>query len=299
MSTCRPLILVAALVLPVLGCGRGGAPATAPAEAPPPPIETDLGPGSRLIEPRAQELVRQMSDRLSHVTALAIEAEEVYDEVPADAPRQQLTSVRRVAMRRPDRLVGDASGDALNRSFWYDGRTFSALDKEQNVWASGTVPPTIDEALDWVFDKTGTVLPVADFIYADVYSHLMSSVQRGVYLGIHDVSGVPCHHLSFEQATIDWQLWIDAGAEPLPRKLVIAYKTEDEVPQYAVTIRKWRLDAKVPDELFHFEPPEGARRVEIPAFAVKVGEVAPGPAAAPQAAAASDAKGENKAEVKP
>src|SRR5512144_981775 len=196
MFTCRPLILVAALVLPVLGCARGGAPATAPAEAPPPPIETDLGPGSRLIEPRAQELVRQMSDRLSRVTALAIEAEEVYDEVPADAPRQQLTSVRRVAMRRPDRLVGDASGDALNRSFWYDGQTFSALDREQNVWASGAVPPTIDEALDWVFDKTGTVIPLGDFLYADVYDRLMGKVRRGVYLGIHDAAGVrvtTCH----------------------------------------------------------------------------------------------------------
>ena len=78
---------------------------------------------------------------------------------------------------------------------------------------------------------------------------------------------MPCHHLAFEQATIDWQIWIDAGAEPLPRKLVIAYKTEDEVPQYSVTIRKWKLDPKLPDELFRFEPPEGAQRVEIPAFA--------------------------------
>ena len=68
---------------------------------------------------------------------------------------------------------------------------------------------------------------------------MMGSVQRGVYLGLHDAAGVPCHHLSFEQATIDWQIWIDAGRDPLPRKLVIAYKTEDEVPQYSVTIRKW------------------------------------------------------------
>ena len=266
MFTCRPLILVAALVLPVLSCGRGGAPATAPAEAPPPPIETDLGPGSRLIDPRAQELVRQMSDRLSRVTALAIEAEEVYDEVPADAPRQQLTSLRRVAMRRPDRLVGDASGDALSRSFWYDGQTFSALDREQNVWASGAVPPTIDEALDWVFDQTGTVIPLADFLYANVYDRLMGKVQRGVYLGIHEAAGVPCHHLAFEQATIDWQLWIDAGPDPLPRKLVISYKTEDEVPQYSVTIRKWNVEAKLPGTLFRFAPPEGAKRVEVAAF---------------------------------
>ena len=94
----------------------------------------------------------------------------------------------------------------------------------------------------------------------------MGGVQRGVYLGVHEAAGVPCHHLSFEQATIDWQLWIDAGKDPVPRKLVIAYKAEDEVPQYAVTFRKWNLEAKVPDELFRFEPPEGARRVEIPAF---------------------------------
>jgi hypothetical protein len=177
-------------------------------------------------------------------------------------------------LRRPDRLAGDATGDAIHRSFYYDGRTFSAIDKEQNVWASGTVPPTIDDALDWVFDQTGTVVPLADFLYADVYSRLMGSVQRGVYLGLHDVGGVPCHHLSFEQATIDWQLWIDAGPEPLPRKLVIAYKTEDEVPQYSVTIHKWNLSAKVPDQAFRFTPPDGAIRVDVTALAAAAPRIA-------------------------
>jgi hypothetical protein len=193
-------------------------------------------------------------------------AEEVYDEVPEQSPRQQLTNLRHVAIKRPDRLVGDAAGDALNRSFWYDGKTFSALDREQYVWASGAVPPTIDQALDWVFEQTGTVIPLADFLYADSYARLMGDVQRGVYLGIHDAAGVPCHHLSFEQATIDWQIWIDAGRQPLPRKLVITYKTEDEVPQYAVTIREWNLKAQLPDALFAFSPPEGAARIDVVAF---------------------------------
>jgi hypothetical protein len=214
-----------------------------------------------------QELMRRMSDRLAQVPALALEAEEVYDDVPADRPRTQLTSVRRVAMRRPDRLVADAAGDAQNRALWYDGKTASSLDREQNVWTSGAVPPTVDGALDWVFDQTGTVIPLADFLYANVYDRMMGQVQRGVYLGVHEAAGVPCHHLSFEQATIDWQLWIDAGPDPLPRKLVIAYKTEDEVPQYSVTIRKWNVKADLPDALFRFVPPSGAKRVEISAFA--------------------------------
>ena len=212
----------------------GSHPAAAAAqEAPPPLIEPDLWPGSDLVDARADELVRAMSERLARETTFAIEAEEIYDEVPEHSPRRQLTNSRRVWMRRPDRLAGDASGDAVNRSFYYDGRTFTAYDKEQNVWASGGVPPTVDAALDWVFDQTGTVIPLADFLYGDAYARLMGNVQRGVYLGLHEAAGVLCHHLSFEQAAIDWQIWIDAGRDPLPRKLVIAYKTEDEVPQYS------------------------------------------------------------------
>ena len=207
-----------------------------------------------------------MSARLVQITSFALDAEEVWDEVPAHSPRRQLTNRRHVAMRRPARLVGDASGDALNRSFWYDGTTFAAHDKEQHVWTSGAVPPTLDAALDWVFEQTGTVVPLADFLYTDSYDRMMAEVQRGVYVGLHEAAGVPCHHLSFEQATIDWQIWIDAGPDPLPRKLVITYKTEDEVPQYSVTIRKWNLQATLPDSLFAFTPPPGAQRVEIEAF---------------------------------
>jgi hypothetical protein len=267
MFTCRRLIVFAALGLAAFACARGAGPATAVVEAPPPPIETELARGSRLVEPRVEQLVRQMSDRLASATSLAVVAEEVYDEVPDDAPRRQLTGVRSVALRRPDRLAGDVAGDARNGSFWFDGQTFSAIDHEQNVWASGTVPPTVDGALDWVFEKTGTVVPLADFLYANPYDRLMGDVQRGVYLGVHEAAGVACHHLSFEQATIDWQLWIDAGADPLPRKLVISYKTEDEVPQYSVTIRKWNLAATVPDVLFHFTPPASARRIDVPTLA--------------------------------
>ena len=266
MFTTRNLMASVVLCVAGFGCQRGSPPASAAAEPPPPLIEPELAAGSRLVDPRADELVRQMSERLARAGEFALEAEEVYDEVPDQSPRRQLTDMRRVAMRRPDRLVGDTSGDAMNRTFWYDGKVFSAHDKEQNVWASGAVPPTVDKALDWVFEQTGTVIPLGDFLYADVYARLMGDVQRGVYLGIHEAAGVPCHHLSFEQATIDWQIWIDAGREPLPRKLVITYKTEDEVPQYAVTIRKWNLQAKLPDALFAFSPPEGATRVEVVAF---------------------------------
>lgn len=274
MTRHATFVVLAALGLAAPAC-RGAAPAAVEAE-PPPLIEPELGPGSGLIDKRADDLVRQMSDRLARAQSIALEAEEIYDEVPEQSPRRQLTSLRHVAMHRPNRLAGEASGDAVNRAFWYDGKKFAALDKEQNVWAAGEVPPTVDEALDWIFEQTGTVVPLADLVYVDPYARLMGDVQRGVYLGIHEAAGVPCHHLAFEQATVDWQIWIDAGADPLPRKLVISYKTEDEVPQYSVTIRKWNLDAALPDTLFAFEPPAGSTRIDVVAFGAPPGPPAGG-----------------------
>jgi len=252
----KPLVPLAAVLL------LGG---VAFAEDPSPPAgDPGAAPVFRGVEPRVDELVRKMSELLVSSKAFALEAEELYDEVPGDGPRVQLESRRRVALRRPDRLAGTTAGDAVNRSVWYDGQTLTALDDAQNVYVTLAMPPTVDAALDAAFEQTGMVIPLADFLYADVYERLMGSVELGVYLGIHDVAGIPCHHLSFTQETIDWQLWIDAGPQPLPRKLVIAYKTEDEVPQYAVTIRSWNLAAQVPDALFLFEPPPGARKVELP-----------------------------------
>jgi len=246
------------------------------AQEPAPPPAVQEAP-ARLVEPRVEDLVRKMSDLLVSSKAFALEAEEVYDETPEGLPRTQLTSRRHVALRRPDRLAGATAGDAINRSYWYDGKTVTVLDDPHNVYVRMDVPPNIDGAMDTALERTGMVIPLADFLYSNVYDRLMGSVERGVYLGIHEVAGIPCHHLAFQQETIDWQLWIDAGPKPLPRKLVIAYKTEDEVPQYQVTIRKWNLVAEVPDGLFEFEPPPGAKKVDLPSLP------SPGPAASPKA----------------
>ena len=107
--------------------------AAAAQEPPPPLIEPELAPGSRLVEARVDELVRRMSDRLARAASVTLEATEVYDEVPEHSPRRQLTNRRHVAFRRPDRLAGDAAGDAVHRSFWYDGKTLSVLDKQHYI----------------------------------------------------------------------------------------------------------------------------------------------------------------------
>jgi hypothetical protein len=74
---------------------------------------------------------------------------------------------------------------------------------------------------------------------------------------------VKCHHLAFRQRTLDWQIWVDAGEQPLPRKLVITFKREIDQPQYIALIHRWDVNPKLSDSLFQFQPPEGVRKVDF------------------------------------
>jgi hypothetical protein len=224
------------------------------------------GPSStappRNVEARAEQELKKMGEFLAKLPHFALEAEETFDEVPDGQPRRQLTNVRRIAVERPNHLAADATGDTLNRASWYDGRTVTVLDKEHNVYATIEAPATIDATFDKLTDEYGVVLPLADLLYSDPYAVLMEGVTYGRYLGIHQAAGVDCHHLAFSQDRIEWQIWIDAGEKPLPRKLVISYVQEPGEPQYSATIRRWNLDAKVPEGLFTFEAPEGAQKID-------------------------------------
>jgi hypothetical protein len=214
------------------------------------------------VEARADLELKRMGEFLGKLPRFALEAEEVFDEVPDGELRRQLTNIRRMAVERPNHVAADATGDTLLRASWYDGKTVTVLDKEHNVYATVDAPSTIDATLEKLEDEYGVVLPLADLLYSDPYAVLIEGVTYGRYLGLHQAAGVMCHHLAFSQESIEWQIWIDAGEQPLPRKLVISYVEEPGEPQYSATIRRWRVDGTVPEGLFTFEAPEGAQKVE-------------------------------------
>jgi len=258
------LLALALAAGPMAAGEQEATPAKPPGEAAEPKeAEPKAAPRLRRVDPRADEILKKMSDLLAGAKRLALEAEESFDEVSEQAPRVQLTNVRRFALERPGRCAADATGDTLNRAVWFDGRTLSVLDKEHNLYMSVEMAAdTVDAVLDKVAEDYDIVVPLSDLLYSDPYAILKEGVLYGEYLGLHQAAGVLCHHLAFAQDEIDWQIWIEAGDQPLPRKLVITYVKEPGEPQYEATIRRITLDPKFPEDLFRFEAPEGAKRIE-------------------------------------
>ena len=247
-------VITCATVLLVAGCKT--APQTIGTTAPPPP-------------PLPEEVhthLQAMAQALTSAKALRFTAQGYMDESLPGGQLVQIGRRSRVVVKRPNRMHVDTEGDDVNWELWYDGQALTILDR--SVWeaASAEAPPTLDELLDAAVSKHGLTIPLSDLLYSDIKGPLLQNVTAARYLGMQTIDDHACHHMTFRQDVVDWQLWIDAATPPVPRKLVITYKLEPGHPQYVSVMRDWELDPKLPEVSFAEAVPKGARMLTFNEF---------------------------------
>jgi hypothetical protein len=215
------------------------------------------------IDPRANQLLRELSRYLVSAPEFSFHAEILYDEVLPSTQKLQFTASLDAAVRHPNHATLEYRGDLGAKRFWYDGRQITLLDPIHRVYAVVPSYPKIDTALDEAVLRLGLSVPLADLLYMNPYRALMKDVTGGAYVGIGNVTGMRCHHLAFSQPLVDWQIWIEDGRRLAPRKLTVTYKTLPGSPQYTAILSDWDFRPRLPDRAFSPQIPEGAERIEF------------------------------------
>jgi hypothetical protein len=225
------------------------------------------------IEPKADALVKKLSQTLGDAQRFSFEARILVDHVTETGQKLQFGKSGSLLVRRPNAVMADVTGDHNQYRFYYDGAQASFLDPTANQYSTISAPNTIDATLDLLAERYGIVAPLADLLVSNPYESLCSGARAGVYVGEFEVAGKRCHHLAFRHDSVDWQIWIDAdsSAPPLPRKLVITYKQLPAQPQFMATFDKWNLSADATDGMFKFQPPVNAKQVELTPLADATG----------------------------
>lgn len=215
------------------------------------------------IDPAADEVLHRMSAYLASLGSFRVDAHSVDELVLKNGQKLQELASSRLAVKRPNRLRSDRLGPASDVVFRYDGGEFSVYGKRTGMYATTAAPANLDHAIDVARDKLGIYAPGADLLYADPYAVLTEDVVHGMYVGLEPVDGVNCHHLAFRGKDVDWQIWVQDGAQPLPRRYVITSKNEPGQPEFVVNLSRWEPQASIPDQEFSFAPPPGATRIEF------------------------------------
>jgi hypothetical protein len=216
------------------------------------------------IDPQATAILKKSMDYLAGLKAFSVDAHSTIEATLTSGQKLQFDSVSTVTLQRPDRLVARrGKGDVVNQSYYYDGRTLTLYNPDRKYYATLNAPPTIEQALDFARDTLEVVAPAGDLLYRDAYEMLMQDTTAGFVVGKSFAGGVRCDHLAFRKADLDWQIWIQEGATPLPRKYVITSTREAGVPDFTVVMTKWNVAPQVSDAMFAFRPPQGAKRVDF------------------------------------
>ena len=136
-------------------------------------------------------------------------------------------------------------------------------DKDKNHYASIEAPGDIDAALDKAYKDYGLRVGLAELGSAKLCQHAGKDMVHALYVGLHKVRGVPCHHLAFDRKDNHYQVWLETGDQPVLRKIVVTHKNLPGSPQWTAYLSDWNFSPKLVDSLFIFTPPAGAQKIKF------------------------------------
>jgi hypothetical protein len=234
------------------------APSTATRSAAPGPQA-----GQPAVEPRALQALQRMSAYLGSLNTFEAETQTSLDVVTMDGQRIQLDGVANYKVRRPDGFVIDVNSDLKKRKFIYDGKNFTVFAPELGYYATVAAPATIRQTLDTISSRFGITLPLEDlFRWNDPTNARREALTEAFWVGPATIEGVETDQYAFREPDVDWQVWIQKGDQPLPRKLVIIDRTDPARPGYSARL-SWTVNPTLTADDFAFKPGKEVKAIRL------------------------------------
>ena len=209
----------------------------------------------------AGKILKAMTDYVSAQKSLSITFDSDIEVITPSLQKIQFTTSGQVQLSRPDKLRVTRTGGYTDVEIVFDGKTLTINNKDANGFAQVEAPGSVDQLIDALRDKYGVTAPGADLLLANAFDVMTVDIIEGAHIGKGVIDGVECDHLAFRNEDTDWQIWIEPGARPIPRKYVITSKAITGAPQYTLRIKQWSTE--IPADAFAFKPAQGAKKVAL------------------------------------
>ncbi len=220
---------------------------------------------SPLLDPVAMEKLRAFSDFMGGLELFTFRAVGSFDEPePSGVNIKRFITVE-AAVQRPDRLALHYTfDDGTVRKAWYKNAEIVFASITDGTYSRSPAPGTLDELFVFVEQKLGFSPPLADFLVSDIYDTQAKDLLSAVYLGEKVINNRKLDHISFESQGADWQIWLDTGASPLPRRVQMEFLGAQAPVQYSIQFLEWNLKVVSTGMMFDFAAPSDWREVEPP-----------------------------------
>lgn len=224
---------------------------------------TSVNPSEETSSLTTEELLTQVCDFLKSKQSLSVEMDITYDHLLESGAKVQYSGYQQVWAQKPNMIRTNYVGDQGNRSFYYNGKTFTLFSPSLKVFATKEAPANLDELVNSIQEKYGFTIPMSNLFINNPCDVIQTFTEEPLYLGSNLVNRVETDHLLL--ITDDWegQLWITQDNPPLIRKAIITYKNLPNSPQYTVLFSNWNFETSISQDLFNFTPAEDNFKIEM------------------------------------
>jgi hypothetical protein len=214
-------------------------------------------------EPDAKNLLKGMSDYVASQQAISFNYDAGLEVVTKEDQKLALLSSGSVVLNRPDKVRFTRAGGFADIEGLFDGKTFTLLGKNANIYFQADAPGTFDQLVNALQEKFQRPLPGADLLLTNSYDELMSDVIDIKDLGSGVIGGVECDYLAFRKKEVDFQIWIAQGSKPYPCRLSITSHMVSGAPQYSIQLRDWKTGGDAEKANFTFNNTSNAAKIEV------------------------------------
>ncbi len=217
---------------------------------------------STLVNPEAVQALQKMGAYLQTLKRFSVSTELTGERVLEDGEKLQHTATADLDVDRPNRIRAVMRSARGEREILYDGKTATLYTPAQKYYSSVAFSGNVGALIDQLHSRYGVDFPLADLFIWGTADAPTNQFESAMFAGQDLIGNDVCNHYAFRQKNVDWQIWISAGAKPLPRKLVITRRDDDARPQ-SVSIIDWTISPTFTDSVFSFRPPAGAKKIEV------------------------------------
>lgn len=225
-------------------------------------------PAANAVDPAAIQALKDMGNYLQTLNRFEVSTELTGEDVLADGQKLQHTATADMEVQRPNRIHVLMKSPRNYRQLTYDGKVLSLYTPAEKYYGTLELEGTLGDVIDKLETKYGMQIPLDDLFRFGTPAADFDRFESAMNAGQDFVDGDLCDHYAYRVGKIDWQIWIQAGSKPLPRKIVITNRADDARPQ-SVQFIDWNLKPAFKDSVFKFSPPKDSKKIEIVPVKIK------------------------------
>jgi peroxiredoxin len=241
------------------------------------------------IDAKSEQVLREMTEYAQGLKSFRAEVQ-ANAKVETGGTTNKLKFVYSIVGEQPNRLATIARSGEGAPVVVSDGKKLYALVPALNKYVLGSAPASF-QAIAAAESLQGTSLGHSIIVGALLpfasYDELAAAIESAKYVGEEKLGPVKCHHLKLTQKLYDWDLWVEIGKKPLPRKMepdltkwqkanptqLPAGATADVI----IGFKTWTTGITLKDKDFKIDPPSSAQ--EVASLVPSPGEKTEGPQA--------------------